>query len=114
MIDPAVFLSTLGYYEVYVRSLAEVDLNVLLPMLIGLAAGAVLISFVMSTLFRRFYTFTFSVVFGLFLSMIPNMLNEKCVLGLNSMSLVSIVVMIIGFAISYYLGNVKKGEKNEK
>lgn len=112
-VDPAVFLSTLGYYEVYVRSLAEVDLSVLLPMLIGLAGGAVLISFVMSTLFRKFYTFTFSIVFGLFLSMIPNMLNEKCVLGLNRMSIVSVVLMMIGFAVSYYLGNVKKGETNE-
>ena len=113
-IDPAVFLSTLGYYEVYVRSLAEVDVSVLLPMLVGLAGGAVLISFVMSTLFRRFYTFTFSVVFGLFLSMIPNMLNEKCVLGINRMSMLSVILMVLGFIVSYYLGNVKKGDTNEK
>ena len=113
-IDPAVFLSTLGYYEVYVRSLAQFDLGVLLPMVLGLVAGAVFISFMMSTLFKRCYTLTFSVVFGLFLSMIPNMLNEKCVLGMNTMSILSIAVMIVGFAISFYLGNVKKGDTNEE
>lgn len=107
-VDPAVLLSTLGYYEIYVRSLASFDLTVLLPMLIGLAIGGVGISFGMSTLFRRFYTATFSVVFGIFLSMIPNMLNESCVLGMNGESVISIGLAIVGFAVSYYLGDRKK------
>jgi len=107
-LDPAVVLSTLGFYEVYVRSLAELDLGVLLPMLIGVAAGGVGISFVMSVLFKRFYTATFSVIFGLFLSMIPNMLNESCVLGWNGESVLSIVLVFIGFLVSFYLGDVEK------
>ena len=53
-VDPAVFLSTLGFYEMYVRALAALEFSVLLPMGLGLALGAVAISFVMSTLFRRF------------------------------------------------------------
>ena len=53
-IDPAVFLSTLGFYEMYVSALANIKLNVLLPMLIGLAIGAILISFGMSLLFKHF------------------------------------------------------------
>lgn len=107
-LDPAVVLSSLGFYEVYVSTLANVDLQVLLPMLIGVAAGGVGISFVMSRLFERFYTATFSIVFGLFLSMIPNMLNEKCVLGWNAQSAVSLVLMIIGFFVSLYLGDIEK------
>lgn len=113
-VDPAVLLSTLGYYEVYVSSLADFDLNVLLPMLVGLAAGAVGISFVMSTLFRKFYTFTFSVVFGVFISMIPNMLNESCILGPNTESVLSIIVMMVGFCISFYLGDVKNHNQKLK
>ncbi len=107
-VDPAVLLSTLGYYEVYVSSLADFDLQVLLPMLLGLAAGAVVISLLMSMLFKRFYTFTFSIVFGVFLSMIPNMLNESCVLGFNGVSAVSILVMILGFLVSFYLGDMER------
>lgn len=103
-VDPAVFLSTLGFYRMYVASLAEFDLSILAPMVIGLSIGAVAISFCMSTLFKRFYTATYSVIFGIFLSMIPNMLNENCVLRFNVESVISILLLIIGFLISYFLG----------
>lgn len=113
-VDPAVLLSSLGFYEMYVRSLANLDLTVLLPMAVGLAIGAVAISFGMSLLFKRFYTMTFSVIFGVFLSMIPNMLNEKCTLGPDVSSAVSIVVMIIGFFVSYYLGGLEDKREDKK
>lgn len=109
-VDPAVFLSTLGMYRMYVAALAEFKLTVLAPMVIGLGIGAVLISFGMSSLFRRFYTATYSVIFGIFLSMIPNMLNENCVLGFNGISAVSLVLLVAGFLTSYFLG---KRERNE-
>lgn len=113
-LDPAVVLSTLGYYEAYVASLANFDLNVLGPMLIGLIIGGIGISATMSFLFKKYYPITFSFVFGLFISMIPNMLNETCVLGLNISSFVSIVVMLTGFIISYYLGDVETNNKKIK
>ena len=106
-VDPAVFLSTLGLYEMYVAALANVDLSILIPMVGGLAVGAVAISFSMSWLFKRFYTASFSVIFGIFLSMIPNMLNESCVLGRNLESLVSVAVLILGFLVSWYLGDIQ-------
>lgn len=106
-IDPAVVLSTFGLYEVYVSSLANIDLSVLLPMLIGVAIGGIVISCSMSYLFQKWYTITFSVIFGLFLSMIPNMLNESCVLGFNSISMISIGMMVLGSGISYFLGNIE-------
>ena len=112
-VDPAVFLSTLGLYEMYVSALANVDLSVLIPMVGGLAVGAVAISFSMSWLFKRFYTASFSVIFGIFLSMIPNMLNESCVLGRNPESAVSVAVMILGILISWYLGNLPKKRETE-
>lgn len=107
-VDPAVFLSTLGFYEMYVAALANVDFAILIPMAGGLAAGAVAISFVMSRLFRRFYTGSFSVIFGIFLSMIPNMLTADCVLGWNAASVVSVTVLILGFLVSWYLGDLQQ------
>ena len=103
-VDPAVFLSTLGLYEMYVAALANLDLAILIPMAGGLGVGAVAISFSMSWLFKRFYTASFSVIFGIFLSMIPNMLNETCVLGWDLRSAVSLTVLVLGFALSRYLG----------
>ena len=107
-VDPAVFLSTLGFYEMYVAALANVDLAILIPMVGGLAVGAVVISFAMSLLFRRFYTASFSVIFGIFLSMIPNMLTENCVLGWNRVSALSLAVLVAGFLVSWYLGDIRQ------
>ena len=110
-VDPAVFLSSLGIYEVYVRSLATLDFTVLIPMAIGLALGAVLISLCMGFLFRHFYTATYSVIFGLFLSMIPNMLNENCTLQLDLTGTISLALLVIGFLVSYYLGKLENNNK---
>ena len=106
-IDPAVFLSTLGFYEMYVHALAQLDFSILLPMVLGLAGGAVGISFAMSLLFRRFYTGTFSVIFGIFLTMIPNMLTPQCIPGWNLQTAVSLVLLLTGFAVSFYLGDFR-------
>lgn len=104
-VDPAVFLSSLGFYEMYVGALADFDLHILLPMVLGLAAGAVGISFGMSLLFKRFYTATFSVIFGIFLSMIPNMLTPECIPGWN---LISAGLLLAGFIVSFYLGDLQR------
>lgn len=110
-VDPAVFLSTLGFYEMYVHALASFELSILLPMVLGLAFGAVAISFGMSRLFRRFYTGTFSVIFGIFLSMIPNMLNDSCVLGWNGQSAASLLLLVAGFGVSLYLGDFQNNTR---
>jgi len=106
-VDPAVFLSTLGFYEMYVHALATLEVSVLGPMVIGLALGAVGISFGMNWLFKRYYTLTYSVIFGIFLSMIPNMLNASCVLGANGASAAAVVLLILGFGLSFWLGDLE-------
>ena len=110
-VDPAVFLTTLGFYEMYVHALAVFDLSVLAPMVIGLALGAMAISFGMSWLFKRFYTTTYCIIFGIFLSMIPNMLNDSCVPGLNAQTALSAVLLVLGLALSLYLGDLENNNR---
>lgn len=110
-VDPAVFLSTLGFYEMYVAALAQLRMAVLLPMCAGLAVGAVVISFCMSALFRRFYTATYSIIFGIFLSMIPNMLSSSCVPGPDMKTVLSLVLTVLGFLLSYYLGDLEENNR---
>jgi len=110
-VDTAVLLSSLGLYEAYVRALATFDIGVLAPMVLGLAAGAVVISWLMSRLFQRFYTATFSIVFGIFLAMIPNMLNESCILGWDIQTAVSLLVMVLGFLVSWFLGDLENNKQ---
>lgn len=107
-VDPAVLLTTLGFYEMYVSALADLNFSILLPMGIGLAAGAIAISYCMSLLFRLAYTPTYCIIFGIFLSMIPNMLNESCRLGWDLPSAISILLMILGFCLSFLLGDAER------
>ena len=106
-VDSAVILSSLGLYELYVSSLAEFNLAVLIPAGVGLVIGALIISFLINKLISKYYTITFSTIFGLFLSIIPNVLNNSCVLGFNIQSVISIIIALVGFGVSFFLGDVK-------
>lgn len=106
-VDSAVILSSLGLYELYVSSLADFNLKVLIPAGVGVVVGAFVISFVINKLITKHYTITFSIIFGLFLSIIPNVLNSSCKLGLNVSSVIAVVIAVIGFGISFFLGDIK-------
>ncbi len=106
-VDSAVILSSLGLYELYVGSIADFNLSVLIPAGVGLVIGVLVISFIMNKLISKFYTMTFSIIFGLFLSIIPNVLNGSCALGFNANSVISIIILILGFGVSYFLGDIK-------
>lgn len=106
-VDSAVILSTLGLYELYVSSMADFNLSILIPAGFGLVAGAIVISLIMNFFIKRFYTMTFSIIFGLFISIIPNVLNESCSLGLNGASILAILIAILGFILSFYLGDIE-------
>lgn len=113
-VDSAVILSTLGLYELYVSSVANLDFAILIPAGVGLGIGVLGISFIMNQLIKKYYTVTFSIIFGLFISMIPNVLNESCVFILNSNLIISLILAVIGFGISYYLGDIPENNKKIK
>lgn len=106
-VDSAVILSTFGFYEIYVSSLANLNFAVLLPEAVGLIIGAVVISAGMNVLLKKAYTVTFSVLFGFFISIIPNMLDESCHLTSIADGLVALAFAAAGCLLSYYLGDVQ-------
>ena len=107
-VDSAVILSSFGLYELWVSSVADFNFAVLIPAAIGVGLGVLVISFGMSKLIKRFYTATFSIVFGLFIAIIPRVLNDSCVPGMNARTVVSFLLVVIGFVISFYLGDIPK------
>ncbi len=107
-VDSAAILSALGLYNLWVSSLANLNFKVLIPAGAGLAIGVLVVSFIINKLIAKCYTLTFSVIFGLFISIIPDVLNESCVLGLNAKSAVSIVILVISFVLSLLFGNLEK------
>ena len=111
-VDSAVILSSLGLYELYVSSLANFNLSILIPACFGLVIGALVIAFIMSKLIKKYYTITFSIIFGLFISIIPSVLNKSCVLDINPKTVISVLMLIIGFGVSYGLESIN--ENNSK
>ena len=120
-VDSAVILNYFGMYELWL-SVADLDnllnidffLKIALPTAVGLAVGVLLISTIINFLLKRYYTFTFSVIFGLFISIIPKLLNESCVLGLNGKTAVSLTLMVIGFVFSLFLSDLENNLKRLK
>ena len=113
-VDSAVILSSLGLYELYVSSLANFNLSILIPAGFGLVIGALVISFVMNMFIKKHYTMTFSIIFGLFLSIIPNVLGDSCTLEFNFITILSFILLIIGFIVSFYLGDIKNNNERIK
>lgn len=107
-VDSAAIMSAFGLYELYVSSLANFNLQVLLPALGGLVAGALVISTVMNFLIKRVYTGTFSVIFGMFLAIIPTVVMEpSCTITSLPMGLMAIGLALAGMVISLYFGDIK-------
>jgi putative membrane protein len=65
----------------------------------------------MSRLFARSYTVTYCVIFGIFLAMIPNMLTESCVLGWDGQSILALILMALGFGLSFWLGDLENNNR---
>ena len=105
-VDSAVILSAVGLYELYVSSLADFNLSILLPAGFGLVVGALAISLLMNLLLKYAYTLTFSAIFGLFISIIPNVLNDSCAIGSLSQGVTAILFAVAGCLISSYLGDI--------
>ena len=107
-VDSATILSALGLYEIYVESVATLNFVVLLPAGIGLGIGALGVSYLINKLIEKHYTITFSIIFGLFLSIVPSVLNESCVVGMNTATLISGILLVVGFLLSFFFGRLKK------
>ncbi len=106
-VDSAVILSALGLYELYVSSIANMNFEILIPAAAGLIIGAFSISMVMNLLIKKCYTVTFSVIFGLFLSIIPSVLNESCTITSVPRGFMAVGFAVLGFCLSFYFSDIK-------
>ena len=107
-VDSAAIMSAFGLYELYVSSLADFNLQILLPAAGGLAVGAVVISTVMNLLIKNVYTGTFSVIFGLFLAIIPTVvMEESCTITSIPMGLAAVgFAVLVAFGFQLFLAAV--------
>ncbi len=107
-VDSAAIMSAFGLYELYVSSLADLNIQILIPAAGGLAIGALVISMIMNLLIKRAYTGIFSTIFGLFLAVIPTVvMQESCAITSVPRGLEAVGYAVVGVLISLYFGDIK-------
>ncbi len=108
-VDSFAILSAFGLYDLWKDSLGNLDFGVLLPAGVGLVVGALAISFLFNRLFAKWYTGTYSIIFGLFLAVILNYIVKDCpVPALDLRTLFSVGFFLLGLAFSLAFGQIER------
>lgn len=114
-IDGAALLSALGLYDSWLNltSLSS-SIAVYIPAGIGIVAAGFLLSMVINKMIKKNYTATFSVLFGLFLSIIPSVLKRAdgsfISLGFNMATYVGLALFVVAILLSYFFSKLNQKE----
>lgn len=107
-VDSAVVLSSMGLYEIFISAIHNLTFSVLIPALVGGGLGIIAFSALINYLIKNYYTVTYSIIFGLFLSITPSVLNSSVQLGLDIKTFISIILLVLGFILSYKLSKLSE------
>lgn len=105
-ISSTVLLSLIDLYGIYIYSISNLNLFVLIPMAIGFGITTFLISKIITYLLKNYYGYTYFAILGFSLSTIPVLLKNNIVY--NSHLLLSIATGLVAFVITYYSFKVIK------
>ncbi len=104
-ISNTVILMLLGTYNTYLGALSSIDLGILIPMGIGLVIGGFIFLKVIEFLFSRFKIYTYYGVIGFTLGSIFVLFPG---FEANVTTLISVLIMIFSFFVSYKLSSIEK------
>lgn len=107
-VDSAAILSACNIYELMLNAVSSFDFPILLPAGVGLAIGVLGISALMNLLIKYAYTGTFSVIFGLFIAIIPTVIMEPaCAITSIPQGLLALLFAEMGMLVSLYFSDIK-------
>jgi len=115
-LDGAALLSALGLYDNWL-DLTSLDssISIYIPAFIGIVTAGFLLSIIINKLLKKNYTVTFSILFGLFLSIVPSVLktSEGTFISIenSSSTYIGILLFIGGILFSYLFSKLKKEEE---
>ncbi len=118
-ISGSMILMLLGYYNPVINAMNDLrggdwsSLAILLPYVIGLLAGIVFIAKLMNFLLKKHGALTFCAIFGLVIGSPVALLmqNRECFpLASAGNWIASIVCLIIGFAVAWFMSTLDKKE----
>lgn len=103
-VSSSLILMCLGVYSTYIASVASINFSVLFPMGIGLVLGCILFLKVIQFLLNKYYSQTFYGIIGFVLGSILILYPG---FSFNIEGLISAILFIIGFFISFKLEKIE-------
>lgn len=120
-ISGSMTLMVIGYYDGIFTTIGNItdfsqfghNMEVLIPFAIGVVVGIFLIAKLIEILLAKFEIKTYFGIFGfIFASLI--IMFVKNITGFNIVEfIIGLVLLVVGYLISYYIGNYKKSENTE-
>ena len=101
-ISNTIILMILGVYSTYLSAVSMVNMNVLVPMFIGIFIGSIIFMKTIQVLLDRFYSHTMFGIIGFSLGSVFILYPGY---SFNLESVISIVILILGFIVGK---NIKK------
>jgi len=98
-------LLQLGAYYTFTSAVRDMNISVLIPLAIGALVGIVIFAKVTNILLKKFYGYTYYAILGLVAGSVILIFPP---LGFDIMSLICVVIMLVGFVLSYMLGRMQK------
>ena len=105
-ISSTILLSLVNLYGIYIYSISSLNIYILIPILIGFSLTTFLIAKLITYLINKYYGYTYFAILGFVISTIPCLLNNKIIINTNL--IISIIIGIIAFIITYYSFKVIK------
>ena len=102
-VSSTIILMLLGVYPTYLSALSIVNMNVLLPMMIGAGIGSIIFMKIIQKLLNKYHSQT---IFGIIGFSLGSILILYPGYSFNLESLISIILLILGFIIGK---NIKEG-----
>ena len=97
----------IGMYSYYINIVSNPisfimnDFSSMIPILLGILAGAIIFIKLMNYLLKRYYSITYSIIIGF-------VLGSLVVIYPNTINIAGIIILIIGIYVSYWFSRIKK------
>lgn len=105
-------LTMIGAYKTFLSAINDLNISLLIPIIIGFALGLFFLAKLINILLKKYHGYTFYAIIGFVIATIPALVLEPSINGngyhLNLEFIIGILLLIIGFIISYFLANLIK------
>lgn len=106
-ISGSMVMMIMGIYTAILTAVSTLDIIILLPFAFGVLIGVIVVSKLMDILLEKFYSYTYFAILGFIIGSIIFIFPG---FAFNLTGLVSVIVFIIGFVVSYFVSKLVKND----